>query len=177
MKFQLKPINVRRAAPIWAVFGVVGALSCYGFWFIGAIGFAEGVSMEPTLHPGALFLMLRYTDATPPTRGEIAISSIPPSVYEMPRYSHLRKHPPKITLMKRIVGIPGDQFEIQGKSQIIAPGQYALEGDNRAKSLDSRVFGTVPSQALIGRVVLIMNLPWTGSSTTSDAPVPTAPKP
>jgi type IV secretory pathway protease TraF len=165
MKFQLKPINVRRAAPIWAVFGVVGALSCYGFWFIGAIGFAEGVSMEPTIHPGALFLMLRYTDASPPIRGEIAISSIPPAVYEMPRYSHLRNHPPQITLMKRIVGIPGDQFEIQGKSQIIPPRQYALEGDNHAKSLDSRVFGTVPFQALIGRVVFVLNLPWAASAT------------
>jgi signal peptidase I len=165
MKFQLKPINVRRAAPIWAVFGVVGALSCYGFWFIGAIGIVEGVSMEPTIHPGSLFLMFRYSDWNPPQRGEVAVSSIPPSVYEMPRYSHLRKHPPKITLMKRIVGIPGDRIVLQGKSQIIPPRQYALEGDNRIKSLDSRVFGTVPYQALIGRVVFVLNPPWAASAT------------
>jgi len=168
LKNQVNVVNRRVKAQIWAMFGVVGSLACYGFWFIGAIGIVEGVSMEPTIHPGSLFLMFRYSDSNPPRRGEVAVSSIPPSVYQMPRYSHLRKHPPKITLMKRIVGIPGDRIVLQGKSQIIPPRQYALEGDNRIKSLDSRVFGTVPYQALIGRVVLVLNVPWSASAATTD---------
>jgi signal peptidase I len=35
----------------------------------------------------------------------------------------------------------------------IVHGRYFLEGDNRGASCDSRVWGTVPRQSLIGRVV------------------------
>ena len=36
----------------------------------------------------------------------------------------------------------------------VAPGHYFVMGDNRARSCDSRTWGTVPRGSLIGPVIL-----------------------
>jgi signal peptidase I len=41
-----------------------------------------------------------------------------------------------------------------GKLKRIPPGMYLMEGDNRAHSCDSRVWGLVPRGNIIGKVVL-----------------------
>jgi signal peptidase I len=41
-----------------------------------------------------------------------------------------------------------------GRLQRIPPGMYLMEGDNRARSCDSRVWGLVPRDAIIGKVFL-----------------------
>jgi len=84
------------------------------------------------------------------------------------------------TLIKRVIAVPGDQLElrdgavfvngqrldepyIHGQTttcqQYCAPltlgaGQYFMMGDNRGISLDSRSFGPVPAEKLVGRVLL-----------------------
>ncbi len=83
-------------------------------------------------------------------------------------------------LIKRVIGLPGDTIEfstgqvlINGKvldepylhdvltncsivcgPLTLGPDQYFMLGDNRLNSLDSRSFGPIPSDQIVGRVVL-----------------------
>ena len=77
--------------------------------------------------------------------------------------------------VKRVVGLPGEHIEIvdgvlivdgAGVQDVVAvrdassyewqlgEGQYAVLGDNRLQSTDSRAFGPVQARHIAGRVVL-----------------------
>ncbi len=86
--------------------------------------------------------------------------------------------------IKRVVGLPGDVISccdaqnhmlvngkpidesgyIQGSSAemgwkgpvTVAPGQLFVMGDNRERSSDARVFGTIPIDKVVGRAVFVM---------------------
>jgi len=138
-------------------------------------------SMEPTLHcvkPGsecearfsdrvlACRFCYRFWD---PKRGDVVVFHTPPLAAARCGAGG--------TFVKRLVGLPGELWEerggyiyINGKrlaepyiradrrdSRTIAPmrigkNQYFMMGDNRASSCDSRAWGTVPHQNLIGKV-------------------------
>ena len=76
--------------------------------------------------------------------------------------------------IKRVVGLPGERVELVGGELMVdgallddvvsvqdavdnrwqlTAGQYAVLGDNRARSTDSRAFGPVTMRHIIGRVV------------------------
>lgn len=83
-------------------------------------------------------------------------------------------------LIKRVIGLPGDTIEFaEGQVLIngaaldepyihglattcsvvcgpmtLGPDQYFMMGDNRQNSLDSRSFGPIPADQIVGRVVL-----------------------
>jgi signal peptidase I len=140
-------------------------------------------SMEPTLHcarpsDGCLAghsdrvvanrFIYRFRD---PKRGEIVVFDAPPGTREACGESG--------TFVKRIVGLPGEIVsERNGVVSIdgrrldepyvlssrrdnrtqqwprIAPDHYFMMGDNRNRSCDSRNWGTVPRESLIGPVFL-----------------------
>jgi len=138
-------------------------------------------SMEPTLHcarpgPGceASFsdrvLACRFCyHFVSPKRGDVVVFKTPPLAATRCGEGG--------TFVKRLIGLPGETLEekngfvyIDGKKLnepyiqkghrdsrdygplVIPKGNYFMMGDNRAQSCDSREWGTVPRQNLIGKV-------------------------
>jgi signal peptidase I len=61
------------------------------------------------------------------------------------------------TFVKRVVGLPGDHLKIvngrvwrNGVKETVPAGDYYMMGDNRGESDDSRFWGPVPQQWVIG---------------------------
>ena len=122
----------------------------------------HGQSMEPNLHDHQrLIVDLVSYRLRPPERGEIVVFDVPEQISDIP-------------LIKRVVGIPGDTVEVKGGAAYVngrrldepylaeqTLGQMALGtvpeghvfvlGDNRNNANDSRAFGMVPFEDIVGR--------------------------
>lgn len=126
--------------------------------------------MEPNFHDGDYLVVDELTyHLRQPERGEIIVFKYP----KMPSQRYI----------KRIIGLPGDTIEIRngaisifnaGGTEVLnesvylpaglyTPGdarvsldkeEYFVLGDNRFASSDSRRWGTVPRDDIIGRVLL-----------------------
>jgi len=97
-------------------------------------------SMQPAVMAGdVLFADKRYNrpNRQAVQRGDIAIF-----VYPNDRTKHY---------IKRIVGLPGDVVPVEGSEITVPAGEVFVLGDNRAASKDSRDFGTVPLQDVVGK--------------------------
>lgn len=130
--------------------------------------YVNGQSMEPTFHNNEYLLIdeisYRFQE---PQRGDIIVFRYP-------------KDPSKF-FIKRLIGLPGESVTIMsGRVRVVneahpegfvldesylmnpstlgdttvnvGPHEYFVLGDNRAESLDSRIFGAVDKQYVIGRV-------------------------
>jgi signal peptidase I len=142
-------------------------------------------TMEPTLHcarptPGCdsaqkdRFLVLTHFVSY--GRGDIVAFEPTPRAKEVCRTA--------VAYVKRIIGLPGERVEIRvrnraaavyidgrrleepyiardrrgsgtGKAFDVPPGHYFVLGDDRLRSCDSRRWGTVPRDNLIGKVVMV----------------------
>jgi signal peptidase I len=122
----------------------LGALVAAGYFLLDARAYKlTAASMEPTLHcarPAPLcradtadrVLALKYVLLSP-AKGDLVVFHAP---IQARAACGLR---PGAVLIKRITKV--------------VKGRYFLQGDNRAASCDSRVWGTIPKSSLIGRVV------------------------
>ncbi len=133
--------------------------------FIAQPRTVDGRSMEPTLYDGNRLIveLLSYRFAEP-ERGDIVMLRITEGQTSR-------------ALVKRVIGLPGDTVEIYDGSvyingekldepyvsastdgimtaMLIPDGQYFVMGDNRPVSNDSRYFGTIPYQDIIGHVLI-----------------------
>jgi signal peptidase I len=126
----------------------------------------ESISMQPTLYPGDYVIVnkLAYRFNHSPDRGDVIVFRYPPN-------------PEAIPYIKRIIGLPGDQIHIadgnvyvngqlvaepylvvstnRGGDWTVPEGQLFVMGDNRNNSSDSRSWGFVPLENIIGRAELI----------------------
>jgi signal peptidase I len=147
---------------------------CTQLFVLGLIGAAFfvraphvlGLSMEPRIHSGEFVLIntLAYRFGTV-HRGDIVA------------FRH--DAPTPQTYLKRVIGLPGEHVSIdrgtvridgkplderyvrfrdgQSRAPLVVPadGVYVL-GDNRAHSDDSRDWGILPANAIIGRAVVTL---------------------
>ena len=91
--------------------------------------------MAPALHPGD-WLLLDPTCGCWPRRGGIVVFREPDS---------------GILAIKRVAARPGDRVRISAGILHLAPNEAWLLGDNSAVSVDSRSYGPVSLEALVGR--------------------------
>lgn len=99
----------------------------------------HGESMSPQLHPGEVVLVNeRAFREHPPQRGDV-VAAQPAALAGQ-------------ALVKRLVGLPYDRIEVDGRQWQLDGGRFFLLGDQRADSLDSRTFGPVSREELLGLV-------------------------
>ena len=124
----------------------------------------DGLSMLPTLQDGEFVLVNRLAyKVGEPTRGDIVVFR---STTQL-----------DLDLIKRIVGVPGDQLHIADEQVIVngipltepyinakprysgdwtvPEGYLFVLGDNRNDSSDSHAWGLLPIQNVIGKAMLI----------------------
>lgn len=124
-----------------------------------AIVTVEGPSMQPTLADGERVLVRRAGAGTP-RRGQIVVIEKPgddggwhgrPQGWSLSWPDGRREW-----LIKRVAAVPGDRRpdampERAARSPVPA-GHLAVLGDNASRSFDSRQFGYVPADRILGVV-------------------------
>lgn len=126
----------------------------------------DGASMEPGFQTGQFLIVSRLDYLFgEPARGDVVVFHFPNS--------------PDKDYIKRVIGVPGDVVEIRDVEVLVngvavtepytnglctpprcgegrwelGPDQYFFMGDNRNHSSDSRTFGPVGRQYIVGRVI------------------------
>jgi len=125
----------------------------------------ESISMQPTLYAGNFVLVNKVAyKLGAPSRGDIIIFHYPPD-------------PTQVPYIKRVIGLPGDRIRIadgkvyindqlftepyltvttqRGGTWIVPEDSFFVMGDNRNNSSDSRSWGWVPIQNVIGKAEVI----------------------
>lgn len=135
--------------------------------FIAQPYIVEGSSMDPTFKNGDYLIVDQISyDFTAPKRGEVIILKFPKDTSRF--------------LIKRVIGLPNETVSIKNGKVAITKGskempldetyvrfeksdtmeyklgdnEYFVMGDNRAASSDSRIWGAVPTEDVVGRAVL-----------------------
>lgn len=139
--------------------------------FVAAPYLVEGSSMEETFHTFDYLMVDRLSyDFAAPQRGDVIVLKFPLDTSR--------------TFIKRIIGLPGDTVIMRGETveirnaahpegfvlnePYVSPqhetdtnmnvtlkaGQYFVLGDNRKESADSRYWGILPADDIIGKPIL-----------------------
>ncbi len=152
------------AVALAVAFALVCLLGLVRTYVAGPVGIASE-SMEPTLYAGDVVLVdRRGVDPAELRRGDLVTFRMPGTGEEM---------------LKRVIALPGESVAtidavvhvddrpldepyvdfsdwegIFSARQVVEPDHVYVLGDNRAASVDSRDFGTIPVQAIDGRVLV-----------------------
>jgi len=101
----------------------------------------SGPSMEPTFYNGDYLIVDEITyHFEKPKIGDVVVFRYPLDTSKF--------------FIKRIEGLPGDKVNIMGKEIVLKDGEYYVLGDNSPHSSDSRIWGPVPQNLLVGRVLI-----------------------
>lgn len=138
--------------------------------FVAQPFIVRGASMEPTFENGEYLIVdqLSYRFEAP-ERGDVVIMRYPkdPSVFFIKRIIGLPNETielagAKVTILKS--GTPSitlnepyvepDRLEIEYATYTVGPDDYFVMGDNRIESSDSRSWGLLPKQDIMGRALL-----------------------
>ena len=144
------------------------------YMFIASVEVVWGASMEPSFYSGERILVDRITKyLVPLKRGEIVVF-LPPgddSKHFIKRVVGVPGDIFKVIDCGVVISKDGEKFKLEedylkqgtctvggtaikeGRALMVNAGQYALLGDNRGDSLDSRILGLVDGKRIIGRVV------------------------
>jgi signal peptidase I len=114
----------------------------------------DGSSMTPGLRSGDRVLVRRTRR---PRRGQVALLRYPPLPSGAPAGQQL--------LLKRVVAVAGDRVppswadpDVHGLAgAVVPPGCAVVLGDNRPASWDSRHYGFVPRDRMVGVVVRLVS--------------------
>ncbi len=142
--------------------GTLGLVVLYGLLFNFSV--VRGSSMSPSIFDGDRILIDHFSYLfSEVKRGDIIVLQYPLD--------------PKLDYIKRVVGLPGDEVLIDGgrvfvngerlheeyvdvpdlRSKlhtVVSDNHFFVLGDNRCHSSDSREFGLVPGENLLGKVDL-----------------------
>jgi len=147
---------------------VFGAIFALIYIFVAQFHKVQGQSMFPTIHNGDFLVTEKISYRLgEPKRGQIVVLKNP--------------RDESVDFIKRIIALPGDQIKIEqsrfflnggvlnepylppgttvtgenflkdGEAYTLGPNQYFVAGDNRKNSSDSRDFGPIGKEKLIGR--------------------------
>lgn len=128
-------------------------------------------SMTPTLVPGDHIVVTPYRFNSKPERGDVIVFRSTRTNDEL--------------MIKRVIAVAGDLIETRAgrvivsghalpepyvaaqastgliSPQIVPADSYFVLGDNRADSLDSRSWGALPRDLIVGRARMVL---WTGTA-------------
>lgn len=137
--------------------------------FIAQPFVVEGESMHPTFESADYLIVDELTyRVSDPKRGDVIIFRYPGD--------------PKVFYIKRIIGLPGETVHIDHgqvtiigsdgatlvltepyvvaedatytQDTVLGPDQYFVMGDNRPRSSDSRIWGPLPRENIVGRAFI-----------------------
>ena len=149
-------------------FAIIALLIVIPFrYFIAQPFVVSGDSMDPTFANGQYLIVDEITyKMTSPERGDVLIFKYP---YDQTK-----------DFIKRVIGLPGETVILHNSTVsiknatgtfaltepyiskktndemtvVLKPDQYFVMGDNRPESLDSRIWGPLPKNLIIGRPIL-----------------------